>query len=154
METRDTANNTRIARRFVIYDNKSEITINTNNEGKFFVSSADASNGYTWQTTVDGNCTFVICITKTCLYNSDPLKPHFYIVKLGFRGVSIIFLILLEKHRFWVLIRTASPRRFLQVPTIYVLSRNMKNIRIFCLIIFPFSVVKFSIYLNRRVLVM
>ena len=24
---------------------------------------------------------------------SDPLKPHFYIVKLGFRGVYIIFLI-------------------------------------------------------------
>ena len=33
------------------------------------------------------------CITKTCLYNSDPLKPHFYIVKLGFAGVYIIFLI-------------------------------------------------------------
>ena len=32
-------------------------------------------------------------ITKTCLYNSDPLKPHFYIVKLGFAGVYIIFLI-------------------------------------------------------------
>ena len=26
-------------------------------------------------------------ITKTCLYNVDPLKPHFYIVKLGFTGV-------------------------------------------------------------------
>ena len=23
-------------------------------------------------------------ITKTYLYNFDPLKPHFYIVKLGF----------------------------------------------------------------------
>ena len=33
------------------------------------------------------------CITKTCLYNFDPLKPHFYIVKLGFTGVYIIFLI-------------------------------------------------------------
>ena len=31
-------------------------------------------------------------ITKTCLYNFDPLKPHFYIVKLGFTGVNIIFL--------------------------------------------------------------
>ena len=31
-------------------------------------------------------------ITKTCLYNFDPLKPHFYIVKLGFIGVNIIFL--------------------------------------------------------------
>ena len=32
-------------------------------------------------------------IMKTCLYNFDPLKPHFYIVKLGFTGVYIIFLI-------------------------------------------------------------
>ena len=38
---------------------------------------------------------FCVCfpITKTCLYNFDPLKPHFYIVKLGFTGVYIIFLI-------------------------------------------------------------
>ena len=32
-------------------------------------------------------------ITKTYLYNFDPFKPHFYIVKLGFTGVDIIFLI-------------------------------------------------------------
>ena len=32
-------------------------------------------------------------IMKTCLYNFDPLKPHFYIVKLGFTWVYIIFLI-------------------------------------------------------------
>ena len=32
-------------------------------------------------------------ITKTYLYNFDPLKLHFYIVKLGFTGVCIIFLI-------------------------------------------------------------
>ena len=38
-------------------------------------------------------------ITKTRLYNSDPLKPHFYIVKLGFTGVYIIFLISAQKHR-------------------------------------------------------
>ena len=34
-----------------------------------------------------------LSITKTYLYNFDPLKPHFYIVKLGFTGVYIIFLI-------------------------------------------------------------
>ena len=34
-----------------------------------------------------------LAITKTCLYNFDPLKPHFYLVKLGFTGVYIIFLI-------------------------------------------------------------
>ena len=32
-------------------------------------------------------------ITKTYLFNFDPLKPHFYIVKLGFTGIYIIFLI-------------------------------------------------------------
>ena len=36
------------------------------------------------------------CITKTCLYNVDPLKPNFHIVKLGFTGVYIIFLFLLK----------------------------------------------------------
>ena len=51
-------------------------------------------------------------ITKTCLYNFDPLKPHFYIVKLGFIGVCIIFLIYAQKHRLGVLVRTASSRRF------------------------------------------
>ena len=36
-------------------------------------------------------------ITKTRLYNFDPLKPHFYLVKLGFTGVYIIFFIFLLK---------------------------------------------------------
>ena len=34
--------------------------------------------------------------TKTRLYNFDPLKPHFYIVKLGFTGVYIIVIISAE----------------------------------------------------------
>ena len=40
-------------------------------------------------------------IMKTCLYNFDPVKPHFYIVKLGFTGVYIIVLISAHKHRLW-----------------------------------------------------
>ena len=32
-------------------------------------------------------------ITKTYLYTFDLLKPHFHIVKLGFTGICIIFLI-------------------------------------------------------------
>ena len=40
---------------------------------------------------------------KTYLFNFDTLKPHFYIVKLGFTGVYIIFLIYAQKHRLWVL---------------------------------------------------
>ena len=55
-------------------------------------------------------------ITKTCLYNYDPLKPHFYIVKLGFTGVYIIFPISSQNHRLWVLVSTASARRSNEYP--------------------------------------
>ena len=54
-----------------------------------------------------------------------------YIVKLGFIGVYIIFPISAQKHSLWVLVRTASARRFSRVLTIYVLSSNMKKIKIF-----------------------
>ena len=91
-------------------------------------------------------------ITKTCLYNFVPLKPHFYIVKFGFTGVYIIFLISAQKHRLWVLVRTASA--VLTSTTIYVLSRNLKNIRIFLCESFHFLVVKCSVYLNRHVFLM
>ena len=37
-----------------------------------------------------------ISITKTCLYNFDSLKPHFYIVKLGLQGYTLFFLFLLK----------------------------------------------------------
>ena len=84
-------------------------------------------------------------ITKTRLYNFDPLKPRFYIVKLGFRGVYIILLIFAQTHRLWVLVRTASPRRFKRIPTIYVLSRNMKNIRVFLF----FFISKCSVFLGE-----
>ena len=49
---------------------------------------------------------------KHTYYNSDPLKPHFYIVQLGFTGVYIIFLFSAQNRRLWVLVRTASLRRF------------------------------------------
>ena len=42
---------------------------------------------------------YIRYITKTCLYNFDPLKPHFITVKLGFKGVYIIFIIFALKHR-------------------------------------------------------
>ena len=60
----------------------------------------------------DEEVRFLLLITKTRLYNIDPLKPHFYIVKLGFTGVCIYFLIYAKKHRLWVLVRTASLRGF------------------------------------------
>ena len=51
-------------------------------------------------------------ITKIYLYNFDPFKPHFYIVKLGFTGKYIVFHVSAQTYRLWV-------------PTIYVLSRNI-----------------------------
>ena len=47
-------------------------------------------------------------ITTTRLYSFDPLKSHFYSVKLGFTGVYITFLISTQKHWLWVLVRTTS----------------------------------------------
>ena len=53
-----------------------------------------------WLQTTDikfpGNISSNVNITKTYLYNFDPLKPHCYVVKLGFTGVYIILLFLLK----------------------------------------------------------
>ena len=81
-------------------------------------------------------------ITKTCLYDIDPLKSHFYTVKLGFTGVYVIFLISAQKHRLWVLVRTASPEQKYEKYQRF-LSEN-----------FQFLEMKFFIYLNRLVFVM
>ena len=39
---------------------------------------------------------YIICIRKTCPCNIYPLKPHFYIEKLGYAGVYLFFLFLLQ----------------------------------------------------------
>ena len=102
-------------------------------------------------------------ITKTCLYNFDPLKPHFCIVKLGFTGVYIIFLFSAQKHRLWVLVRTIDCGYSLEPPrrcgsNEYPQSMFWAEIRkisgLLYLKLFIFMVVKFSVYLNRRVFVM
>ena len=48
-------------------------------------------------------------ITKTRLYNFDPLKPHFYIVKLEFQWHTLFFLFLLKNKDCGYLLE--SPRR-------------------------------------------
>ncbi|XP_060570888.1 angiopoietin-1 receptor-like [Ruditapes philippinarum] len=55
METRDFANNSRIARRLVLFDDQSDITLNENPDGKLYVSSAVNETGYMWQTSSEGN---------------------------------------------------------------------------------------------------
>ena len=70
---------------------------------------------------------FLLVITKTRRYNFDHLKPHFYKVKLGFTGVYIIFLISAQNINCgYSLEPPLRGEAVLMVPTIYVLSRNMK----------------------------
>ena len=88
-------------------------------------------------------------ITKTYLYNFDPLKPHFYIVKLGFTGVYIIFLISARKHRLWVLVEAV-----LTSTNNLCFEQKYEKYQNFSADNFHFLVVKFSVYLNRRVFVM
>ena len=33
-----------------------------------------------------------MCLYITCLYNFDPLNPHFYIIKLGLQGYKLFLL--------------------------------------------------------------
>ena len=65
MTARDEANNSRIARRFVIYDPVSKISLNSDDTGKLFVSSADEDNGYQWQTKVAGNRLFLLFLAMS-----------------------------------------------------------------------------------------
>ena len=86
------------------------------------------------------------CITKTRIYKFDPLKSHFYIVKLGFTRVYIIFLILLAEA-----VRTRAHILCFEQISKYEKCQNFLSEN------FPFFfflAVKFSIYLYRHVFVM
>ena len=93
-------------------------------------------------------------ITKTYLCNFDPLKPHFYIVKLGFTGVYIIFLI--SDQNIDCGYSLEPPRRggSNEYPQSMFWAEIWKISEFFYLKTFQFLEVKFSIYLNRRVFVM
>ena len=93
-------------------------------------------------------------ITKTCLYNFDPLKPHFYIVKLGFIGVCITFHISVQN--IYCGYSLEPPRRggSNEYPQSMVWTEIWKISEKFLLENFHFLVVKFSVYLNRHVFVM
>ena len=73
----------------------------------------------------------------------------FYIVKLGFTGVYIIFLISAQKHRLWVLVRTAS----LSTHNL-CFEQKYEKLQRFLSGIFQFLKVKFSTYLHRHVFLM
>ena len=69
---------------------------------------------------------------KTCPCNVYPLKPHIYVYRNNgvCRGIPS-FLNFDPKHSSLVLNRNASARRFYCVPTMYVLSENVKQIKDF-----------------------
>ena len=84
---------------------------------------------------------------KTCLYNFDPLKPHFYIVKLGFTRVYIILLNSAQKHRLWVFVRTV-----LTNTNDLCFEQKFEKYKNFLFDNFHFFlVVKCLVYLNRHV---
>ena len=94
-------------------------------------------------------------ITKTCPYNFDPLKPHFYIVKLGFTVVYIIFFLFLQKNiDCWYPLE--SPRRCgsNEYQKSVFWAEIWKKYQNFLSENFQFLVMIFSIYLYKRVFVM
>ena len=101
------------------------------------------------------NVCFVETITKTCQYKFDPppLKPHFYIVKLGFTGVYIIFLI--SARNIDCGYSLEPPRRggSNEYPQ-SMFKQKYEKYRSFLSQNFQFLEMKFSIYWNRRVFVM
>ena len=92
-------------------------------------------------------------ITKTYLYNFDPLKPHFYKVKLGFTGVYIIFLISAQNIYCGYSLEPP-PRAVLTSTNNLCFEQKYEKYQSFLSENFQFLEVKFSIYLNRRIFVM
>ena len=97
---------------------------------------------------------WIYTITEAYLYNFDPLTPHFYIVKLGFTGVCIIFLMSAQNIDCGYSLEPPHRGGSNEYPQSMFWAKNMKNIRIFYLKIFIFLVVKFWVYLNRHVFIM
>ena len=95
----------------------------------------------------------VAFITKTCLYNFDPLKPYFYLVKLGFTGEQY-FSYFCSKQK-WESVAQNIKRRggSNEYPQSMIWAELWKILEIF-IWKFSFLVVKFSVYLNRHVFIM
>ena len=93
-------------------------------------------------------------ITKIRLYNFDPLKPHFYIVKLEFTGVYIIIVIFAQNIECGYSLEPPCRGGSNEYTHFMFWAEIWKNIRAFLSENFQFLQVQFSINLNRRVFVM
>ena len=89
-------------------------------------------------------------IMKTYLYNFDPLKSLFYIVKLGFKGYTLFSLFLLKNIDCWYSLELPQWGGSYKYPQ-SMFSAEIEKISEFLSENFQFLVVKFSIYLNRCV---
>ena len=92
-------------------------------------------------------------ITKTCLYNVDPHKPHFYIVKLGFTMGNITSLISAQNIDCGYSLEPPHRGGSNEYPQSMIWAEIWK-ISEFLSENFHFLVVKFSVYLNRLVFIM
>ena len=88
-------------------------------------------------------------ITKTRVYSFDALKPNLYRLKLEFTGIYINSFYFCSKHRLWVLAEAV-----LTSTNNQCFEQKYEKYQNFSSESFRFLVVKFSIYLNRRVFVM
>ena len=91
---------------------------------------------------------------KTRLYNFDPLKPHFYIVNLGFTGVYIIFLISAQNTDCGYSLEPPRRGGSNEYPQSMFWAEIWKISEVFIWNFLVFLEVKFSTYLHRRVFVM
>ena len=80
-----------------------------------------------------------------------PLKPHFYIVKLGFTGYTLFSLFMLKNINCWYSLEPPRRGGFNEYPQ-FMFWAEMWKISEFLSENFHLLVVKFSVYLNRRVL--
>ena len=92
-------------------------------------------------------------ITITYVYNFEPLKPHFYIVKLGFTGVYIIFHISAKNIDCEYSYEPSRQGSSNEYHNLYF-EQKYEKYQNFLSENFQFLEVNFSIYLNRHVVVM
>ena len=98
-----------------------------------------------------------VFITKTCLCNVDPLKPHFYIVKLGFTEYTLFFLFLLKNIDCGYSLEPNEYPQSMCWAEIWKISEFLSEFFFFFFFFFGGGGgggVKFSVFLNRLVFVM
>ena len=107
---------------------------------QYFVNILHTGTDYSCSS-VEADCS----IRKTCLCDKYPLKPHFYKEKLGFAGVYLSFLFLLQNIDCGYSLEP--PRRGgSEYPQSIFWSKNKKNVKKFIRIFSFFTTLIISVY--------